>query len=928
MSNNVELYKLGQSLWYDNIQRKLIEDGSLKTMIENGEIYGVTSNPSIFMKAISNSTDYDNAIQPMAFADWSPEDIFWQLAVEDIQAGADLLTPLYEKTNKGDGYISLEVDPNLANDTEKTIAEAKRLWSWVNRPNLCVKIPATKEGLPAIRAAIAAGLNINVTLIFSPKRYYEVMEAYISGLEDRVSAGLPIDHIASVASVFVSRIDGMVDKMLSEFADKGGPLAEQAYTFMGKTAVANSVYCYQLFKKAFGSERFAKLEKHGARVQRPLWASTSTKNPNYPDTKYVDELIAPQTVNTAPPNTIEFFKDHGTVAYSIEGKEEESYKLLQAYNTFGISLDDVYEKLEDDGVTSFSTAFTELMAVITDRSNEIKAQIGNLAPITAQRIASFNEVDTVKRFHNHDASLWTDNIEGQEEIRHRLGWVQAPWKSMSLIDDINALAENVIAEGYTHCTLLGMGGSSLAPEVMRLILGIGKVNGKSGLDLAILDSTDPVQVKECTERAPIEKTLFVVASKSGSTAEVHAFMDHFWAIANKELGTEEAPRHFVVVTDPGSQLIPLAKERNYRATVLADPNVGGRFSAMTAFGLLPAALMGFDVADLLKRAQNMADQCAVDVSAGRNPGLALGAIIGEASLAGRDKLCLITDPEFASLGSWLEQLIAESSGKEGKGIIPVDGAPVIIPSSAEKDRLYVYIRCSGEKQSQIIQLRSAGHPVLLINAADKKDLLAEFYRWEMAISYACMVLKINPYNQPNVQLSKTLTKEYIKAYYENGSLDIGEVLWESDKGQVYGKPFDGLKESASLSEVVKSFVNQAGEGDFIAINAYLPRNDAMTASLEALRKNIAEQTSKAVTLGFGPRFQHSTGQLHKGGKNNILVLYITWDAIPDFEVPTQNISFATLEIAQALGDLNANLNVGRRGIRIHLTHGKVKDLIG
>ncbi|MCD6476394.1 MAG: hypothetical protein J7K85_09080, partial [Anaerolineaceae bacterium] len=411
-------------------------------------------------------------------------------------------------------------------------------------------------------------------------------------------------------------------------------------------------------------------------------------------------------------------------------------------------------------------------------------------------------------------------------------------------------------------------------------------------------------------------------------AEVHAFMDHFWAKANKELETEEAPRHFVVVTDPGSQLIPLAKERNYRATVLADPNVGGRFSAMTAFGLVPAALMGFNIAELLKRAQNMAEQCSVDVPAGRNPGLALGAIIGEASLAGRDKLCLITDPEFASLGSWLEQLIAESSGKEGKGIVPVDGAPVIIPSSAEKDRLYVYIRCSGEKQSQIIQLRSAGHPVLVINAADKKDLLAEFYRWEMAISYACMVLKINPYNQPNVQLSKTLTKEYIKAYYENGSLDIGEVLWESDKGQVYGKPFDGLKESASLSKVVKGFVGQAAEGDFIAINAYLPRNDAMTASLEALRKNIAEQTSKAVTLGFGPRFQHSTGQLHKGGKNNILVLYITWDAIPDFEIPTQNISFATLEIAQALGDLNANLNVGRRGIRIHLTHGKVKDLIG
>jgi transaldolase/glucose-6-phosphate isomerase len=433
-------------------------------------------------------------------------------------------------------------------------------------------------------------------------------------------------------------------------------------------------------------------------------------------------------------------------------------------------------------------------------------------------------------------------------------------------------------------------------------------------------------VLEATRRAPISKTLFVVASKSGSTAEIMAFLDHFWAKAKTELGAE-APQHFVVVTDPGSALGKLAMERNFRAVIEADPNVGGRFSGLIAFGILPSALMGHDTADLLKRAQKFAAECAVDVPAGRNPGLVLGALLGEAALAGRDKLSIITDPAFASLGSWMEQLIAESSGKDGVGIVPVDGEPVVIPPASETDRLYVYIRQDGTRQAAVTQLRSLGHPVLVLNVPQPAQLFAEFYRWEMAISYACMVLKVNTFDQPNVQLSKTLTKDYLKAYQSSGSLELGEILWQNDLGQVYGKSFEGLNQATGLNDVIGRFVALAGAGDYIALNAYLPRNDAMTEALEKLRHEIAGQTHKAVTLGFGPRFQHSTGQLHKGGKNNILVLYITADPAVDFEVPTQDISFGTLELAQALGDLQANLNVGRRGIRIHLTKGGIKDLL-
>lgn len=917
MSKNTELYALGQSLWYDNISREIINNGELKKMIEDGDIYGVTSNPSIFKKAIANTNDYDDAMQSMALADWSAEDIFWQLAVEDIQAGADILAALYTNTNRGDGYISLEVDPNLANDTEATTSDVQHLWNWVNRPNLCVKIPATKAGLPAIRESIAAGINVNVTLIFSPERYQEVMDAYLSGLEDRLAAGEPIDHIHSVASIFVSRIDVMVNPMLRQFADNGGPLSESAFGYIGKTAVASARYCYKLFKDVFNSERFQKLEEAGAHVQRPLWASTGTKDPAYSNTKYIDELVAPQTVNTAPPKTIAAYKETGSVAYAVEGNEDEAEALLDNIGKFGVDLQNIYEQLEINGVKSFSDSFGELMKVIKERKAEMRAQIGDLASSTTAKVNHLAEINAPQRMADKDPSLWTEDPAGQEEIVRRLGWVDAPWKAEELLPTVAQIAKGAVADGFTHCTLLGMGGSSLAPEVERLTLGIGEVDGKPGLDLAILDSTDPQQVAETTMRAPIENTLIVVASKSGSTAEVHAFMEHFWKIANEKLG-DQAGQHFVVVTDPGSMLIPIAEERDFRAVVISDPNVGGRFSAMTAFGITPAALMGLDIPELLERAQKMALQCKPDVPAGRNPGLVLGALIGEASLQGRDKLGIITDPAFASLGSWLEQLIAESSGKEGKGIVPIDGEPVIIPPASEKDRLYVYVRQDGSKDGQVKQLRSVGHPVLVIEVPEVNELFAEFYRWEMAISYACMLLGVNTFDQPNVQLSKTLTKDYIKKYHEEGHLELGEVLWENDKGAVYGESFDGLAAVESLKDVIARFTAQAEAGDYIAINAYLPRNEKMTEMMEGLRKAIAQHTQRAVTLGFGPRFQHSTGQLHKGGKNNILVLYITADPEADFEVPTQDISFATLEMAQALGDLNANFNVGRRGIRIHL----------
>ncbi|MEN4100184.1 MAG: hypothetical protein ROW52_09710, partial [Anaerolineaceae bacterium] len=480
--------------------------------------------------------------------------------------------------------------------------------------------------------------------------------------------------------------------------------------------------------------------------------------------------------------------------------------------------------------------------------------------------------------------------------------------------------------GYTHALLLGMGGSSLAPEVLAQTFGPADQEKEFGLDLAILDSTDPAQVRAAAHRSPLEQTLYIVSSKSGTTSEVHALMNYFWALAEEKLG-QKAGDHFIAITDPGTSLDALARQRNFRSVFNADPTVGGRYSALIAFGLVPAALIGLNIERLLNAAQSIAVQCQPDIPAGRNPGLMLGAVIGAGALAGRDKLTILTDPEFDSVGSWLEQLIAESSGKDGKGIVPVDLEPIAKVKSYSKDRLFVYIHSSGQLEDKAERLVHAGFPVAVIDVQDGYQLAAEFYRWEIGIAVACAMLGVNSFNQPDVQDNKNRTRAKIVEFRETGVIAEGSPIWEGQGGRVYGYPFAGLDQAQNLKEVVHRFARLAGEGDYIAINAFLPRNQRMLNSLQNLRRSLMKETSHATTLGFGPRFLHSTGQLHKGGPNNGVFLQITDQLLKDLDIPTQNMTFGTLESAQALGDLEALLARNRRAIRIHLTTADIEDLI-
>jgi transaldolase / glucose-6-phosphate isomerase len=904
MNSIQKLTSLGQSIWYDNIQRRLLDNGELADMISRGDIRGVTSNPSIFHNAISKTYDYDSALMPMAWSGWNAETIFWQLAIEDIRRACDLFRPLYEQTKGGDGYVSLEVHPALAHNTDATLAQAKYLWERVACPNLMIKIPATKEGLPAIRAAIAAGINVNVTLIFSIERYCEVMEAYLTGLEEGKSAGADLNSIASVASFFISRMDTKVDALLPD----DSPLR-------GKAAIANAKLAYAAFCETFTGPRWDKFAKAGARLQRPLWASTSTKNPAYADTIYVDNLIGPDSVNTVPPQTLDAFRNHGHAAVTITNGLDDARRAFAELELHGISIDRVTQELETEGVKAFADAFSAMLKTIDERRTTAVSALGPLAGSVARRVSHLEADAVPARLWSGDPSLWTSDPQGQDEIRKRLGWLKLPETSRKKVKEINTFANEIYRVGISKFLLLGMGGSSLAPEVLSLVFPspfppLPMRDGKGARSFAILDSTDPAQVAQAAKDFPPSESLYIVSSKSGGTAEVNAMLDYFWHLSGND------GSRFVAITDPGTSLDALANARGFRKTFRADPTVGGRFSVLADFGLLPAALMGFDIEKILASAAAMMHECGAEISAARNPGLVLGAVMGEAALAGRDKLTLFADPQVAAFGSWLEQLIAESSGKQGKGVVVVDGEPVTGPESYGTDRLFVYLKVTGDHEQAVNLLRQSGHPVAEFLVTDTYSLISEFYRWEIATAVACHILGVNAFDQPDVQDNKTRTKDRIIAYNQYGKLDEPQPFWTGDMVRAFTNQNPA---GIDLASIVAEYLALAKSGSYVAINAYLPRNAVTLAALTELRLKVRARTGCATTVGFGPRFLHSTGQLHKGGPESGLFLQITADAASDFEIPTEGLTFGVLERAQALGDYEALAVRGRKILRVHLS---------
>ncbi|MBW6474499.1 MAG: bifunctional transaldolase/phosoglucose isomerase, partial [Anaerolineaceae bacterium] len=787
--------------------------------------------------------------------------------------------------------------------------------------NLMIKIPATKEGLPAIRQAIAAGININITLIFSVSRYEEVIEAYLSGLEDRVKNNLPINGIASVASFFVSRVDTKVDSILESLLNDNKINQKQFLELRGKAAVANSRLAYELFEKVISSERFKHLEQKGAKFQRPLWASTSTKNPAYYDVIYVEELIGENTVNTMPPQTLDAFRDHGKAEIKIRKNIEDARELFYSLGNLGIDIDAVTQALENEGVNAFEKAFISLLDTINNRKRTIQNKLPGLSNLIKNRIDDLDKKQIITRIYERDASVWDVNPSSSNEIPNRLGWLDAPFISSDIINDVNKFRDEIVQDGFTHVLLLGMGGSSLAAEVMSLSFR----GHTEGLNLSIIDSTDPRQIKLAEENNPIGKTIYIVSSKSGGTTEVQAYLKYFYH-QMQDFAGDEAGKYFIAITDPGTELSRQAKELNFRKIFYADPSVGGRFSALTVFGLIPAALIGVEVETFLQKTKEFACTCRPGVAAGRNPGLVLGVILAEAAQKGIDKLTIIAEEPYRSFGSWLEQLIAESSGKQGKGIVPIDIEPFVNIDLYSQDRIFIYLKNDGIFEQKINEIVKAGHPVISYEMNEPYELGSEFFRWEFATAVACAILGVNAFDQPDVQDNKARTKLKINEFLSFGKFNSGSPVLDFENATIFtnqtGIDLGGKK----LSEILETFLQLRKDGDYIAINAYLPRIQEVERELQAFRQSVLLQTQNATTLGFGPRFLHSTGQLHKGGHDNGLFIQIVDNPDQDIEIPGMGLFFGKLMYAQALGDYEALVNRNRRIIRIELKDSNIKDL--
>ena len=914
------LQALGQSAWYDNIRRDLIVSGELQRLIDRG-IVGVTSNPTIFQRAIAASNDYDAALRDLALAGHSTLEIYEALAIADIQAAADLLRPVYERTVGDDGYVSLEVSPDLAHDTQGTIDAARRLFGAIGRPNVMIKVPATPAGLPAITQLIADGVNINVTLIFSEQVYAQVADAYIAGLEQRLAAGLPLDNVRSVASVFVSRIDTAVDALLQERLAASDDAATRARiaALLGKAAIANSKITYRRFQEIFGTPRFQALRAQGAHVQRPLWASTSTKNPAYRDVIYVEELIGPDTVNTMPPATIDAFADHGRVRQTLTEGLAEAEATLAQLAALGIDLEAVMQRLLEEGVKAFADSFRDLLecidakrhALLAGRRQPWVASLGALQPAIDARLRALEQDRVIGRIWSKDATVWKTDAAHQVVIRNRLGWLNVAEEMIPHVAELQAFAQAAWDDGIRDVVLLGMGGSSLCVEVFRQVYG----TQPGAPTLWVLDTTHPEVVARFEGQIDLKRALFLVASKSGTTTEVASFDAYFFERVGALVG-ERVGQHFIAITDPGTSLAESATARRFRRVILNPADIGGRYSGLSYFGLAPAALAGIDIAPLLAQADAMAKACAPCVPVSENPGAWLGAILGEAALAGRDKVTILTSPQLESFGLWAEQLIAESTGKEGKGITPIAQEAVGAPSVYGDDRLFVYLELDGQTQMEeaVAALAAAGHPVVRLHLPDISWIGAEFYRWEMATAVAGAILGINPFDEPNVKESKDNTRAALDQYVAAGHLPEETPRYAADGLAFYGEGSDG----ADWAEALRAHLRSAQPGDYVAFMAYLDSTGPYETALQAIRLAVRDRLKVATTLGYGPRFLHSTGQLHKGGPNRGVFIQITADATTDRAIPGQPYSFGTLIAAQALGDLQSLRAHGRRVVRLHL----------
>ncbi|MEE9288838.1 MAG: bifunctional transaldolase/phosoglucose isomerase, partial [Bacteroidota bacterium] len=726
------------------------------------------------------------------------------------------------------------MSPYLAHDAQGTMNEARRLFQAVSRPNVFIKIPGTPAGTPAVEQLLYEGININITLLFSIKSYEAVAEAYIRALERRSAEGKPLNNLASVASFFLSRIDVLTDRLLGHLIkpeSPGGQTPRPDHLF-GRVAIASAKLAYQSFKKIFSGDRWQALANQGASVQRPLWASTGTKNPLYKDVCYVEPLIGPNTVNTMPGKTMAAFADHGVIVKnSIEADLDEARQVFDDLETLGIDIDLVTRQLADEGVQKFIDPYDDLMKTLANKRQEFLArntgrQTISLGNVKSKVVSAYDSLDSQqfgRRLFAKDPFLWGSDSEQAQKIRNRLGWLDSTEEFCGKADAIKQFAHEVKSAHYRHVVLLGMGGSSLCPEVCRETFG----SARGWPELIVLDNTDPAAVRQVSSRIDLAKTLFIVSSKSGTTTETRSFYSYFYKAVDQHVDGS-AGDHFVAITDPGSPLAEEARSKRFRAVFENPEDIGGRYSALSYFGLVPMALIGIDIASMLDNAHQMQFSCGPFIPSIGNPGVSLGTILGMGYSHGRNKITFVLSESINAFGSWVEQLLAESTGKLGHGLVPVESESLGAPKVYRDDRIFVYLYTAEDKKNKRIEdrlkaLEKAGHPVVRIELRDKMSLGAEFYRWELATATAGALMEVNPFDEPNVAESKKNTRDLLNEWEQMGAFRDRSPLVEKGGIAIYFDEsqkwlFEGKRNS--VNRFLKAFVSLVKPPDYIAFLPY------------------------------------------------------------------------------------------------------------
>jgi transaldolase/glucose-6-phosphate isomerase len=803
---------------------------------------------------------------------------------------------------------------------------------------------------------IADGIHVNVTLLFAVDAYEAVHQAYISGLEARLARGDNVSGIASVASFFISRIDAAVGQHIEAALENETSEDRRARlkALDAKVAIANAKLAYGTFLETLAGDRWAKLAAAGADPQRVLWASTGTKDPALPKTLYVDELIGNHTVNTLPDATLEAFRTGGKVRDALGSDpaplKAEAQAILSELDALGISLKEITDGLLTKGCALFSDAFDGLLlSVETKRQQLVGAALaqtsyalGDSQDDVEAAQQAWHQEGKSRMLWNRKASIFSDADEASW-----MGWLDLPQAAPEIAIGNAALREAIRTHEADTVVVIGMGGSSLWPDVLgRTLAGAtgGADSNRRARKLLVIDTTLPDAIESIVGGLDLERCLFFVSSKSGSTIEPNAAFEFVHSRLVESIGAKAAGRHFVAITDPGSALESVAAKRGFLGVAFGRPDIGGRYSALSPFGLLPAEAMGLDPEALQARSRTMSAACAPFVSPELNPGVGLGITLGTLCRQGRDKLTLSISPELEAFTDWIEQLVAESTGKHGLGIVPIAGGePLGEPARYGNDRVFVDLALAsdvtgGERQRKLAALEAAGHPVVRIEIADALDLVQEVFRWEIATAVVGATLELNPFDQPDVEAAKTASRELMKQAGKAGGLPAQKADLETEGARLFvGKALGDAVRSAGGADpqtLMKALVESLQATDTFAINAFLEDTPSIRSALESIREAVHSNCKVATTLDFGPRYLHSTGQLQKGGPNRLAGLQLWQSASArvgkttgkakgktkakgkPLAIPGLGGDFDTLVEAQATGDFAVLCDRDRRMIGI------------